>query len=134
MIDIEKIADEADMIVNGYAFTKCDLGFRVLNLNRFDRALVLSLDGEVLETTMDDIEIQIVKENGDTLLQDKGILTDRELSKIQGFIKNNYKEMNIVLRDTLEKDVNNPPLKRQVIIPLYPLYFHDLSVAVSLHR
>ena len=49
MIDIEKIADEADMIVNGYAFTKCDLGFRVLNLNRLDRALVLSLDGEVLE-------------------------------------------------------------------------------------
>lgn len=95
MIDIEKIADEADMIVNGYAFTKCDLGFRVLNINRFDRALVLSLDGEVLETTMDDIEIQIVKENGDTLLQDKGILTDRELSKIQGFIKNNYKEMYI---------------------------------------
>ena len=36
MIDIEKIADEADMIVNGYAFTKCDLGFRVLNLNRFE--------------------------------------------------------------------------------------------------
>ncbi len=36
-----------------------------------------------------------VKENGDTLLQDKGILTDRELSKIQGFIKNNYKEMYI---------------------------------------
>ena len=56
------IADEADMIVNGYAFTKCDLGFRVLNLNRLDRALVLSLDGEVLETTMDDIEIQIVKD------------------------------------------------------------------------
>ena len=36
-----------------------------------------------------------VKENGDTVLQNKGILTERELSKIQGFIKNNYKEMYI---------------------------------------
>lgn len=62
MIDIEKVANEADMIVNGYAFTRCDEGFRVLNLNKVDKALVLSLDGDVLETTMDDIEIQIVKE------------------------------------------------------------------------
>ena len=36
-----------------------------------------------------------VKENGDTVLQNKGILTERELSKIQEFIKNNYKEMYI---------------------------------------
>jgi hypothetical protein len=62
MIDIEKVANEADMIVNGYTFTRCDEGFRVLNLNKVDKALVLSLDGDVLETTMDDIEIQIVKE------------------------------------------------------------------------
>ena len=40
MLDIIKIADEADMIVNGYAFTRCDEGFRILNLNRLDRALV----------------------------------------------------------------------------------------------
>jgi hypothetical protein len=69
MIDIKKIADEADMIVNGYAFTKCDIGFRVLNLNRLDKALVLSFDGEVLETTMDDIEIQIVEDYYNNNLQ-----------------------------------------------------------------
>ncbi|MCD8013597.1 MAG: hypothetical protein LUG99_10550 [Lachnospiraceae bacterium] len=34
MTDIKEIADNADVIVNGYAFTKCDLGYRVLNLNR----------------------------------------------------------------------------------------------------
>ena len=62
MLDIHKIANEADMIVNGYAFTRCKEGFRVLNLYRMDKALVLSFDGEVLETTMDDIEIQIVKD------------------------------------------------------------------------
>ena len=62
MLDIHKIANEADMIVNGYAFTRCKEGFRILNLDRMDKALVLSIDGEVLETTMDDIEIQIVKD------------------------------------------------------------------------
>lgn len=62
MPDILKIADNADMIVNGYAFTKCEEGFKVLNLNRPDRAIVISVDGETLETTMDDIEIKIVKD------------------------------------------------------------------------
>ena len=62
MPDILKIADNADMIVNGYAFTKSEEGFKVLNLNRPDRAIVISVDGETLETTMDDIEIKIVKD------------------------------------------------------------------------
>ena len=31
--------------------------------------------------------------NGDTVIQNRGVLTDRELSKIQSFIKDNYKEM-----------------------------------------
>ena len=34
-----------------------------------------------------------VKSNGDTVIQNLGVLTDRELSKIQSFIKDNYKEM-----------------------------------------
>lgn len=62
MIDIKKIADEADMIVNGYAFKRCEDGFRVLNLNKPNKASVLSLKGEILETTMEDIEIQIVRD------------------------------------------------------------------------
>ena len=61
MTDVNKVADEADMIVNGYAFTQNKEGCRVLNLNRPDKATVLSKNGEVLETSMDDIEIQIVK-------------------------------------------------------------------------
>ena len=36
-----------------------------------------------------------VKENGDTVLQKRGILTDREIVKIQDFIKDNYKEIYI---------------------------------------
>ena len=34
-----------------------------------------------------------VKGNGDSVLQNKGILTDREISKIQTFIKENYEKM-----------------------------------------
>ncbi len=34
-----------------------------------------------------------VKENGDTVLQNKGTLNDREILKIKKFIKKNYREM-----------------------------------------
>lgn len=34
-----------------------------------------------------------VKENGDTVLQNRGILNDREIREIQSFIKKNYQEM-----------------------------------------
>ena len=61
MIDIQEVADAADVIVNGYAFTKCHLGFRVLNLNHPECAAVFSQAGEVLETTMYDIELDITR-------------------------------------------------------------------------
>ena len=60
MDKIREIADRADMIVNGYAFTRENRQIRVLNLNNLDKALVLSEDGRVLQTKMDDIEIRIV--------------------------------------------------------------------------
>ena len=34
-----------------------------------------------------------VKGNGDTVVQNRGVLTERELRGIQAFIKENYKEM-----------------------------------------
>ena len=34
-----------------------------------------------------------VKSDGDTILQERGVLHDREIRKIQGFIKENYREM-----------------------------------------
>ena len=60
MDKIKEIADQADMIVNGYAFTRENNQIKILNLNNLDKALVISEAGEVLETTMDDIEIRIV--------------------------------------------------------------------------
>lgn len=62
MTSLEEIASKANMIVNGYAFTKAELGIRVLNLNKPNKATLLSEKGEVLETTMDDIEIDIVQD------------------------------------------------------------------------
>jgi len=59
MPDIKTIADKAQVIVNGYAFTQEDGQIRALNLNRPDKAVVFSHEGEVLETTMDDIELSI---------------------------------------------------------------------------
>ena len=60
MDKIKQIADQADMIINGYAFTREKNRIRILNLNNPEKALVISEDGTVLETTMDDIEICIV--------------------------------------------------------------------------
>ena len=66
MDKIREIADKADMIVNGYAFTRENDHIRILNLNNLDKALVISEDGKVLETTMDDIEIRIVLDYWDS--------------------------------------------------------------------
>ena len=60
MPDIKTIADKANFIVNGYAFTRMDDRIQVLNLNSPDKAVEFDADGEVLETTMDDIELSIV--------------------------------------------------------------------------
>ena len=61
MSEIERVAQLADFIVNGYSFI-CENGkVRVLNLNDTSRAAVLDENGEMLETSMDDIEISIVQ-------------------------------------------------------------------------
>ncbi len=62
MIDIKEVADNADMIINGYAFTCEEKGIRVLNLNNTNNALIFDNKDRVIETTMDDIEISIVKD------------------------------------------------------------------------
>ncbi len=62
MIDIKKVADEANMIIAGYAFTQTGDRIRVLNLNNTSRAAVLALNGEVLEACMPDIELAIVSD------------------------------------------------------------------------
>lgn len=55
----DAIADAADMIVNNYAFTKDGDNIRILNL-RTETAALLLPDGRVSETSMEDIELDVV--------------------------------------------------------------------------
>ena len=53
-----KIADAANLIVGGYAIMKHELGFRIVNLNS-GNALIVSNDYNILETSMEDLEIEV---------------------------------------------------------------------------
>lgn len=58
--ELKLIADQSNMIVKGYAFTYHDGNVSVLDLNRPDRALLISKDGKVLESNTDDIEETLI--------------------------------------------------------------------------
>lgn len=59
--ELQKIAENAKIIVNGYAFSKRDDGFiSILNLDHPDCAMVISKELEIIETNMDEIEQEIV--------------------------------------------------------------------------
>ena len=62
MCNVIEVADAAEVIVNGYAFTKDNMNVKVLNLNKPGKAALLNKEGEVLETSMDDVELDIVLE------------------------------------------------------------------------
>ena len=70
---IKEIADNADMIVGGYAFTKKDGTISVLNINNPEYAMVLSLEGKLLETNMEPIEqvfVMRIWQKNSSLLED----------------------------------------------------------------
>jgi hypothetical protein len=46
MPDLKKIADNADVIISGFAITKCEEGFQVFNLNNAVGAAVFQKDGQ----------------------------------------------------------------------------------------
>ena len=57
-LNVQEIADKANMIINGYAYTKSGDYIRVLNLDHLNHAAVILKD-DIVETNMDDIETQI---------------------------------------------------------------------------
>ncbi len=61
MIDIKAAAEEADVIIRGYAVSTCAQGYRILNLNNGKGAAILKGDGTLIETNMDDIELSIAR-------------------------------------------------------------------------
>lgn len=58
--ELIKIAENADMIINNYAFTRQDDNIKILNLRHPASAMIISSDGKMLETNMDEIEQSIV--------------------------------------------------------------------------
>ena len=60
--EIKEVCNNAGMIVGGYAFLrKEESKMQILQIYPPFHVLVLSTEGEVLETSMDDIELTIVK-------------------------------------------------------------------------
>ena len=57
---IKQIADQADLIVNDYAFCKKGDLIQIVNLNSLQDAAVVNEQSQIIETTMDDIEMNIV--------------------------------------------------------------------------
>jgi hypothetical protein len=67
---IKEIADNAKLIVKGYAFTPREDGFiAILNLEHPECAMVINKNGEMIETNMDHIEQKIVLNLCDKNLQ-----------------------------------------------------------------
>lgn len=61
--ELKKIAENAKAIINGYSFTIREDGLiSILNLQHPECAIVFSKDFEIIETNMDEIEQNIVKE------------------------------------------------------------------------
>ena len=60
------IAENADIVLNGYAVTRDSENFRVVNL-RTGKAAYIMVSGELSETNMDDVEsaiaVRIIAEN-----------------------------------------------------------------------
>ncbi len=52
MSDMKEIAEKADMIVNGYAFTKISAGIQAVNLERAT-ACVFGVNSSVIESSME---------------------------------------------------------------------------------
>ncbi len=64
--EIDTIAENARLIVCGYAFSETDNGFiRAVSLHAPYHVIVMDKDGETVETNMDDIEISIVRKYWD---------------------------------------------------------------------
>ena len=58
-LSVKDVADNVNIIINWYAYTKDGDYIRAPNLNCLNNAAVIYKD-EMVETNMDDIEIQIV--------------------------------------------------------------------------
>ena len=63
MIDCQRVADEAEVIISGLAFEKCAEGIKVFDLNDGEGVAVFNPDETLIETNMDDIQLAIARKN-----------------------------------------------------------------------
>ena len=78
--EIKAVAEKAMMIVCGYAFSQTEEGFiRVVYLHPPYHVLVMTSEGEVTETNMDDLEISIASKY-DTFLR-KVMKKNKEINR-----------------------------------------------------
>ena len=61
-LNLEKIANDAEVIIDGFAVEKVEQGFRVFDLNNGKGIAIFLNDGTLMETNMDEIELVIAKE------------------------------------------------------------------------
>ena len=62
-LELQSIAENAKLIINGYSFTiRADGFISIVNLKHPECAIVFNNDFEIIETNMDEIEQNIVKD------------------------------------------------------------------------
>ncbi|SMG15584.1 hypothetical protein [Fibrobacter sp. UWB13] len=61
MLDVKAIADEADVIISGFAFLIEGEKVKVVDLNNGHGVAVFKKDGTLIETNMDSVEQDIAK-------------------------------------------------------------------------
>ena len=83
---LKTIADKADIIVNGYAFTH-------LYFTSFCVVECMHVHASDSKLTEGGSAKFFVKSTGDAVLQNRGVLNDREIARISEFIKDHYQEM-----------------------------------------
>ena len=57
---LDEIAEKADMIIRGYAFTKEGDFIKIFNLNNGKSSMMINLKGKMLAASMDEIEQALV--------------------------------------------------------------------------
>jgi hypothetical protein len=62
MFDIDQIARQADVIIGGFAVLFRNESAKVVNLNTGEGVADFALDGTLIETSMDDIELDIARD------------------------------------------------------------------------
>lgn len=58
--EVQSIAENAQMVVGGYSFTKKGDNISILNLSNPTSSMLIALDGTMLETNMEPVEQALV--------------------------------------------------------------------------